>query len=69
MSPLDAQSPGRFRKVVLNTDGIAQGAAQWIVGRLRNFSGSCCGGGFILIRTALLGATPAFWLPERGPRG
>jgi hypothetical protein len=69
MSPLNAQSPGRFRKVALNTDGIAEGVAQWIVGRLRNFSGSYCGGGSILIRMASLGATCAFWSPKQGARG
>jgi hypothetical protein len=69
MRPLDPQSLGRFRKVVLTTDGSAEGVARWRVGRLRNFSGSYCGGGFIFIRMALLGATPAFWLPKQGARG
>jgi len=69
MSPLDARGLGRFRKVVLSAEGIAEGVAQWIVGRVRNFSGSHCGGGFIFIRMALLGATPAFWLPKQGARG
>jgi hypothetical protein len=53
----------------LNAEGIAEGLAQQIVGRVRNFSGSYCGGGFILIRMVLLGATPAFWLPKQGARG
>jgi hypothetical protein len=69
MRPLDAPSLGRLLKVVLTTGGIAEGVAPWIVGRVRNFSGSYCGGGFILIRMALLGATSASWLPKRGARG
>jgi hypothetical protein len=69
MSPLDAQGLGSFLKVVLNAEGLAEGVAQRMVGRVRNFSGSYCGGGFILIRMALLGATPAFWLPKQGARG
>jgi hypothetical protein len=69
MRPLDAQSLGSFLKVVLTTRGIAEGVAPWMVGRVRNFSGSYRGGGFILIRMALLGATSASRLPKRGARG
>jgi hypothetical protein len=69
MSSLEAQSLGRFLKVVLNTDGIAEGVARWIVRRARNFSGSYREGGFVFMKMASLGAASAPWFPKRGARG
>jgi cyanate permease len=49
----------------LTTDGVAEGVAPWIVGRIRDFSGSYSNAFLLLIAIALLGSVAISFLPKR----
>jgi sugar phosphate permease len=57
---------GRLLGVILTADGIAEAVAPWIVGRLRDVTGTYSQGFLLLIGMALLGATAVAALPKRG---
>jgi cyanate permease len=59
---------GRLLGVILTADGIAEAVAPWIVGRIRDVTGSYSGGFLALIGIALLGATAVAALPKREAR-
>jgi hypothetical protein len=56
---------GRVMGVVLTGDGIAEATAPWLVGYLRDRSGSYDGAFIMLVATALLGAASVALLPSR----
>jgi sugar phosphate permease len=62
----DVQLLGRLLGVILTADGIAEAVSPWMVGRIRDVTGSYSKGFLILIGMALLGAMAAAALPKRG---
>jgi cyanate permease len=56
---------GRLLGVILAAGGIADAAAPWAVGHLRDATGSYTSSCFTLIGVALLGALAVLGLPER----
>jgi MFS family permease len=58
---------GRLLGVILTADGVAEATSPWLVGRLRDTTGSYFAGFLALIGMALLGAASAAMLP-RGKR-
>jgi sugar phosphate permease len=62
----DVQLLGRLLGVILTADGIAEAVSPWMVGRIRDVTGSYANGFLILIGMALLGAMAATALPKRG---
>jgi MFS family permease len=56
---------GRLLGVILTAGGIAEAAAPWLIGRLRDSSGSYRESCFVLLGVALLGALAALGLPSR----
>lgn len=56
---------GRLLGVILTAGGIAEAAAPWFVGRLRDATGSYSESCFVLVGVALLGALAVLCLPER----
>jgi len=56
---------GRLLGVILTLGGIAEAAAPWAVGRLRDVTGSYADACFVLVSVALLGALAVLALPER----
>jgi sugar phosphate permease len=55
---------GRLMGVILTTDGIAEAASPWLMGRLRDTTGSYTEGYFLLAGVALLGAVTVLALPK-----
>jgi cyanate permease len=51
--------------VILTAGGIAEAAAPWLIGRLRDATGSYSASCFVLVGIALLGGLAVLWLPER----
>jgi MFS family permease len=56
---------GRLLGVILTAGGIAEAAAPWLVGRLRDATGSYSESCFVLVGFALLGGLAVLGLPER----
>jgi len=56
---------GRLLGVILTAGGIADAAAPWAVGRLRDVTGSYNSACFALVGVALLGALAVLALPNR----
>ena len=56
---------GRLLGVIIVAGGIAEAAAPWAVGRLRDVTGTYTGGCFTLIGIALLGGLAVLALPGR----
>jgi MFS family permease len=56
---------GRLLGVILTAGGIAEAAAPWLIGRMRDTSGSYTESCFVLMGVALLGALAVLCLPER----
>jgi MFS family permease len=61
----DAQMLGRLLGVILTTDGIAEGVAPWIVGRIRDLTGSYSKAFLFLIAISLFGSAAVLLLPKR----
>ena len=57
---------GRLLGVIVIAGGIAEAAAPWAVGRLRDVTGSYTTSCFALVGVALLGGLAVLALPERG---
>ena len=55
---------GRLLGIILTADGVAEAASPWLVGRLRDVSGSYSAGFISLIAMALLGAVAVTALPR-----
>jgi MFS family permease len=64
----DVHFLGRLLGVILTADGIAEAVSPWIVGHIRDVSGSYSKGFLLLIGMALLGAAAVALLPRRGVR-
>jgi len=56
---------GRLLGVLLTADAIADAAAPWLIGRLRDTTGSYSVSCFVLVVMALLGGLAVLGLPER----
>jgi MFS family permease len=56
---------GRLLGVILTAGGIAEAVAPWLVGRLRDTTGSYSDSCFVLMGVALLGGLAVLGLPER----
>jgi MFS family permease len=56
---------GRLLGVILTAGGIADGAAPWLTGRLRDATGSYSESCFVLVGIALLGGLAVLGLPAR----
>jgi len=56
---------GRLLGVILTAGGIADAAAPWAVGRLRDVTGTYTSASFALVGIALLGALAVLALPQR----
>ncbi len=61
----DAQVLGRLLGVILTAGGIAEAVAPWIVGHIRDVTGSYANGFLLLIAMSLLGAAVVAFLPKR----
>jgi sugar phosphate permease len=57
---------GRLMGVILTADGIAEATSPWLMGHLRDATGSYFEGYFVLVGIALLGAVTVLMLPKRG---
>lgn len=55
---------GRLLGVILTADGVAEAVSPWIVGRLRDASGTYSRGFLVLVAVALLGAAATAALPR-----
>jgi sugar phosphate permease len=55
---------GRLLGVILTVGSVAEAVSPWLVGRLRDTTGSYTGGFFVLIGMALMGAAAAAGLPK-----
>ena len=55
---------GRLMGVILTADGVAEATAPWVVGHIRDSTGSYAAGFFVLIGMALLGAAAVAALPK-----
>ena len=56
---------GRLMGVILTADGVAEAVSPWMIGRLRDSSGSYFEGFIVLIVMALLGAVAVSLLPRK----
>jgi MFS family permease len=56
---------GRLLGVILTAGGIAEAAAPWVIGRLRDATGNYFASCFVLVVVALLGAIAVLGLPGR----
>jgi len=56
---------GTLLGVILTADGVAEAVSPWLVGHLRDVSGSYTTGFMLLIAIALLGAGIAVTLPKK----
>jgi sugar phosphate permease len=63
------QQLGLLLGVILTANGVAEAAAPWLVGHLRDATGSYSAGFAMLIGMALLGAAAAAALPKRKQQG
>jgi MFS family permease len=61
----DTQLLGRLLGMILTAGGVADSVAPWIVGYLRDVTGSYEKGFIFLIAISLLGAVAAAFLPKR----
>jgi MFS family permease len=59
------QMLGRLLGVILTADGVAEAVSPWLVGRLRDSTGSYAAGFLVLIGMALLGAVAVAALPRQ----
>jgi sugar phosphate permease len=57
---------GRLLGVILTADGVAEAVSPWVLGRMRDASGSYSRGFLLLMAMALLGAGATAALPKRG---
>jgi hypothetical protein len=57
---------GRLLGVILTADGVAEAVSPWMVGRMRDVSGTYSHGFLMLTGMALLGAPAIATLPQRG---
>jgi MFS family permease len=64
----DARLLGRLLGIILTAGGIAEAVAPWIVGHIRDVTGSYSNGFLFLIATSLLGAAVVAFLPKRAVR-
>jgi MFS family permease len=64
----DARLLGRLLGVILTAGGVAEAVAPWIVGHIRDVSGSYSNGFLFLIAMSLLGAAVVAFLPKRAVR-
>jgi sugar phosphate permease len=55
---------GRLMGIIVTAGGVAEAAAPWMIGRLRDATGSYVNGCFLLIGLALLGGVAALALPK-----
>jgi len=55
---------GRLLGVILTVDGVAEAVSPWMVGRLRDASGTYSRGFLVLVAVALLGAAATAALPK-----
>jgi MFS family permease len=55
---------GRLMGVILTAEGVAEAVSPWVVGRIRDATGSYATGFFVLIGMALLGAAAVAGLPK-----
>jgi MFS family permease len=55
---------GRLMGVILTAEGIAEAISPWVMGRLRDTTGSYSKGYFLLVGIALLGAATVLALPK-----
>jgi MFS family permease len=62
----EVQLLGRLLGVILTADGVAEAVSPWVVGRMRDVTGSYSKGFLVLIGMALLGAAAVAALPKRG---
>jgi sugar phosphate permease len=58
------QTLGRLMGVILTADGIAEATSPWLLGRLRDTTGSYSEGYLVLVTIALLGAATVMALPK-----
>lgn len=56
---------GTLLGVILTADGVAEAVSPWVVGDLRDISGSYTAGFSLLVAIALLGAGIAMMLPKK----
>ncbi len=56
---------GRLLGVILTAGGIAEAAAPWVIGHLRDATGNYFASCFVLVVVALLGAIAVLGLPDR----
>src|SRR5229473_1106785 len=56
---------GRLLGVILTADGVAEAVSPWLVGRLRDSTGSYAAGFLVLIGMAVLGAAAVAALPRQ----
>ena len=61
----DVQLLGRLLGVILTAGGIAEAVAPWIVGHIRDVTGSYYQGFLLLIAISLLASAAAALLPKR----
>jgi MFS family permease len=59
---------GRLMGVILTAGGVAEAVSPWVIGRLRDATGSYVNGCVVLIVFALLGAFTVLGLPKHGLR-
>ncbi|MGB7467610.1 MAG: MFS transporter [Candidatus Acidiferrum sp.] len=64
----DAKLLGRLLGVILTAGGIAEAVAPWIVGHIRDVTGSYSNGFLFLIAMSLLGAVVVAFLPKQAVR-
>ena len=64
----DARLLGRLLGVILTAGGIAEAVAPWIVGHIRDVTGSYSNGFLFLIAMSLLGAVVVAFLPKQAVR-
>jgi sugar phosphate permease len=58
------QTLGRLMGVILTADGIAEATSPWLLGHLRDTTGSYSEGYLVLVTIALLGAATVMALPQ-----
>ena len=56
---------GRLMGVLLTAGGVAEAASPWLIGKLRDTTGSYFGGCMVLVGMAFIGALAALLLPRR----
>ena len=61
----DLRMMGRLMGVILTADGVAEAASPWLIGKLRDVTGSYRIGFVVLIGMALLGACAVMALPRK----